>query len=296
MKKFLASACVLAGLVGGAQAGWEYTATTKGEGGRGSEAMNQTIKGLVDGEKARFEFVSSGNPILGTGTYMLTRDAGAKVYLVNPKEKSYALWDMQALMGMAGAMMKPQVVNPKTETLAEEKGEKMLGYKTTHYKIRNSYTMNMNIMGFSSSSAIVQDQEIWAAPDLKDAAFGFRGMQQGFKTGDANFDKVLSSEMSKIKGFPLKMVSTQTSKDNRGQTQITKTTMEVTELKEVKPADSQFQLPAGYTEKPFLPMGGAEGGKSGKPGQGAQGGQDMGALMKMMQEKLKGAGGNQPTR
>ena len=89
------------------------------------------------------------------------------------------------------------------------------------------------------------------------------------------------------------MVSTQTTKDNRGQTQITKTTMDVTALKETKIADSQFQLPAGYTEKPFLPTGG---GAAGKPGQGAQGGQDMGALMKMMQEKLKNAGGNQPTR
>ena len=293
MKHLLATACVLASLVGGARAGWEYTAVTKAEGGGGSEAMNQTLKGQVDGEKARFEFISSGNPILGAGTYMLTRDAGAKVYLVNPKEKSYALWDMQALMGMAGAMMKPMVTNPKTETLAEEAGGKILGYKTTRYKIRNAYTMSMNIMGFSTSSDVVSEQEVWAASDLKDAAFGFRGMQQGFKTGDANFDKVLGAEMSKIKGFPLKMVSTQTTKDNRGQTQITKTTMDVTALKETKIADSQFQLPAGYTEKPFLPMGG--GAAAGKPGQSAPGGQDMGALMKLMQEKLKNAGG-QPTR
>jgi hypothetical protein len=289
MKKLLMSVCLIGCLAGAAQAGWEYTAVTRAEGSRGSEAMNQTIKGLVDGDKARFDFVSSGNPILGAGTYMLTRDAGAKVYLVNPKEKSYSLWDMQALAGFAGAMMKPQVVNPKTEKLTEEKGEKMLGYRTTHYRFRNSYTMNMSIMGFNSSSAIVQDQDIWAAPDLKDAAFGFRGMQQGMKTGDANFDKMLADEARKVAGFPLKMVSTQTTKDSRGQTQITKTIMDVTALKEVKASAAQFELPAGYTEKPFLPMGGAEG----KPGAGRPPG-GSGAdnpFLKMMQEKLKSSGG-----
>ena len=291
IRKLLAGVCAIGCLAGVAQAGWEYTSVTKAEGMRGSEAMSQTIKGLVDGDNGRFEFVASGNPILGVGTYLLTRDAGAKVYLVNPKEKSYALWDMKALAGFAGALAKPTISNAKVEKLSEEKGEKILGYATTRYKFHSAYTMTMNIIGMVNASSIDREQELWAAPALKDAAFNFRGMQQGLKTGDESYDKLFTEQMSQVKGFPLKMASTQTTKDSHGKTQTMKMTMEVTELKEVKTGDSSFALPAGYTEQPLLPIG--SGAPAGQGQAGKQGGApDMSSIMKMMQERMKNSGGS----
>ena len=291
MNKLLAGVCAVGCLAGVAQAGWEYTSVTKAEGTRGSEAMSQTVKGLVDGDNGRFEFVASGNPILGVGTYLLTRDAGAKVYLVNPKEKSYALWDIKALMGAVGALAKPAISNMKVDKVSEEKGEKILGYATTRYKLHSAYTMTMNIFGMVNASSIDREQEFWAAPALKDAAFSFRGMLQGMKSGDEGLDKLFTEQMSQVKGFPLKMTSTQTTKDSRGQTQTMKIAMEVTELKEVKAGSSAFELPAGYTEQPLLPLG--VGAPAGQGQAGKQGGApDMGAIMKMMQERMKNSGGS----
>ncbi len=260
----------------GAWAGWEYTATTKAE-GQGAQQMNNTIKGVVDGERARFEFTTSGNPMMGTGTYLLTKDAGKTVTMVSPKDKTYMAWDLGALAGMAGAITKMQYLNPKVELLEETKGEKILGYATTRYRFRTSYTMSMNVMGFQNTTETVQEQEIWAAPALKDAAFNFKGLQGGMRVGDAALDKLLAAELGKIKGFPLKTVMTQTAKDARGKSSLTRMTMEVTSLNEVKPAVAQFEIPAGYTETTLFPKSG--------PAGGAGGGGAENPLLKLLQER-----------
>jgi hypothetical protein len=261
----------------GARAGWEYSATTRMEGSPNSQQMNQSIKGLVDGDKARFDFTSSGNPMMGAGTYLLTKDAGKTVTLVNPKEKTYAAWDMSAMLGMAGAVAKMQAVNPKVEKLLEERGEKLLGYATTHYRFRTSYTMTMTVMGFSSSSEVAREQDIWSAPALKDAAFGFRGLQGGMRAGDEGLEKLIEGEMKKVQGFPLKTISTQTTKDPRGKTTTSKVAMEVTSLKEASPAKDQFEVPSGYTESTLFPKSG--------PSSGASSGEN--PFMKMLQERNK---------
>src|SRR5882757_4344298 len=68
-------------------AGIHYKSTTKSEGPRGQGSEVQ-VEGWVAGEKARVEFKESSNPSPATqkGTYLLTKDGGKTLYLVNPEE------------------------------------------------------------------------------------------------------------------------------------------------------------------------------------------------------------------
>ncbi len=264
-----AAAAVAAGAMAActARAGWEYTLTTKSESGnKRAKPTQMLIRAWVDGDKARVEFLEGGGTGMSKGTFLVTTDAGKVAYLVNPTEKTYMKWDAEGLAGMGGMMqaMGMKFSAPKVEKLVEERGEKILGYATTHYRFRTSYTMDMNFMGFAQSSAVVNEEDIWATTELKDPGMGMWLKKREFKTGDKELDALIAAEVSKAKGMPLKRLAKNTSKDNRGNEQVTTTVMEVTELKQATPAASLFELPGGYTERamPQMPGPGAGGGAS----------------------------------
>ena len=251
-----------------ARAGWEYTAQTKAEGGPHSDMLGQTVKALVAGDKAKIEFVESGNPMMSAGSYLLIQGAGKNMVMVKPQEKTFMTWNMSNLMGLAGGvmgMMNMQVQDPKVEKLLEENGGQLLGYPTKHYRFRTSYIMSMSIMGMKHTTSSVQEEDLWVTAALQDAAFSFQALQQNLKTGNEQLDKLVAAQKNKAEGLPLKTISTHTTRDARGQEQVVKTTMVVTALKSANPAASAFQVPDGYQETQMtLPFGG---GKKGAGGQ-----------------------------
>ena len=89
-----------------------------------------------------------------------------------------------------------------------------------------------------------------------------------FKTGSDELDKLIHTEISNVKGFPLKSERAQTSKTSDGKEQVTKSTTLVTELKETKIADSQFAVPAGFTETPLIPAPDADDASGAASGKG----------------------------
>ena len=245
-----------------ARAGWEYTAKTKAEGGPQSAMLGQTVKALVAGDQARIEFIESGNPMMTAGSYLLIQGAGKNMVMVKPQEKTFTTWDMSSLMGLAGGvmgMMNMQIQDPKVEKLLEENGGQVLGYPTKHYRFRTSYTMTMNLMGMKQSTSSVQEEDVWVTAALKEAAFSFQALQQNLKTGNEQLDKLVAAQKGKAEGFPLKTISTHTTRDARGQEHVVKTTMEVTAIKSANPAASAFLVPDGYQETQMtLPFGGGK--------------------------------------
>lgn len=286
MKKIIIGILAIAIAALTAHAGIEFTSVTKAEGGRHADAMGQTIKGTLDGNKAKMEFIKSGNPMTAAGSYMVTED-GETMYLVNPEKKTYSLFDLKAMMGMAGGimgMMNMQVKDPKTEKLLDESGDKILGYRTTHYKFRTSYTMTMNILGMVHATDTEQEQELWTTESLNDAVKAFRNFQQGMKSGNEDLDKLIAGEMEKAKGFPLKTITTRTTK-NGNKSEITRTTMEVTEIKDVRPSASIFKIPEGYKEVSLLrpPEDGAGTNRTRRGTSGTQQADPSDAIKKLLQ-------------
>lgn len=247
-------------------AGVVYSAKTTGEGAKGAEMQSTTVRAWVSEGNAKVLFEASENPMTESGSYLITRDGGQTIYLVNPEDKTFAKWDLEAMMQLASGAMKMvnlKITDPKVEKLGESLGEPIIGVPTTHYKFRTSYGMQMKFFGMSQSNTIVQDEEIWSAPSLLDAGFGIWLRKSPPKTGDDQFDALMRSEMQKMNGFPLKRLTVTTTTDKNGKAQTTRTMMEVTEMQMVPIPASTFEIPPDYKETQLLPTGEGEEGEQG---------------------------------
>jgi Domain of unknown function (DUF4412) len=242
-------------------AGIHYKAVTKTEGAQ-NQAGNMEVEGWVSGDKARVEFKESGNPVAREGAYLITKDAGKTVYLVDPEEKTYAEWDLQAMLGMAGAVMqgmgpllKMEFSDPKVEKLLDEDGGTVAGQPTRHTRYRTSYNMKVKVLGMGNEANVVTEQDIWATDRLQDVALGVWLRSDPPRTGNPQFDKLIAAEVDKAKGFPLKTVTVSTTTQKKGKTTTTRSTMEVTQLDtSADVAAASFEIPAGYQETQLLPM------------------------------------------
>lgn len=236
--------------------GWSgihYISRTYAEGENASEAATMEIEGWVDGDNAKILFTSSGNPMMGSGSYLLTRDGGSTLFLVNPQEETYVEWDLDKMMGMAGSMMEGMggifemsFSNPSVETLLTEDGGTIVGMSTTHTKYKTSYTTVMKIMGMKRTSTIVSVEDIWSTDEVGDAAFGVWQRKGPPKTGNSTLDELIATEMGKIKGWPLKTITESTTTTKKGKQSVSRTVMEVTSLARAKVPESTFEIPPGF--------------------------------------------------
>ena len=298
IKTWLAVA-VMTGVVvaGQAQAGYQITIKSASEGdkkGRHAQAQggNNTMVFAADADKARIDFTEGHAPGGGKDSYLVTQDAGKTFTMVSPKEKTYMKWDMDAMMGMVGAMgsmMKMQVSNPKVEKLLDEAGESLLGYPTRHYKTRTAYHMSMNVMGFKNEMDIAKEDETWTTTRLDISTLGawFNKMP---KTQNEELDKLVQAEKGKMTGMPLKMLSVQTTTDSQGKASVTRSSMVVTEIKKIGASDFSVEIPSDYKEMDLLEAAGQEaekGATSGRAKHKASPQFDFGNMMKKAMESAQ---------
>lgn len=246
--------CLLA-LAVPAGAGIHYQATSSTQvPGQGEQRV--LVDARVSGDKAKVEFRESGNPLFGKGSYLLTRDGGKTLLLVDPQERTYARLDLQAILSLTGGilqgmgpLLKVEFSDPKVEKLGEEDGGTVAGLPTRHVRYRTSYAMKMRVLGMGNESSVVSEQEVWSTGELADPALGVWLRAEPLRTGNEQFDKLIAAEAVKVQGFPLKMVTTTTSTPRKGKPTVTKSSLEVTHLeRDVAVPDSTFELPQGYQE------------------------------------------------
>jgi hypothetical protein len=256
-------------------AGIHYKAKTHTE----SSAQKQgngdiVVEAWVANDKAHIDFKDSASPMAKQGSYLLTKDGGRTIYMVDPEEKTYAEWNLQAMLGLVGGIMngmgpllKVEFSEPKIEKLVDEDGGTLVGLPTRHYRYRTSYTMKIRVLGMGNEANVVTDQDVWATDKLQDIALGVWLRSDPPHTGNEQFDKLLASQMQHSKGFPLKTVTVSTSTQAKGNKQtVTRSTMEVTELQNATPPASAFEIPAGYKETQLLPENKEDEGQGGLGG------------------------------
>jgi hypothetical protein len=232
--------------------------------------MNMEVEGWVSSDMARVEFKESDNPVVKGGAYLITKDGGKTIYLVDPQEKTYAKWDLQAMLGLAGAVMqgmgpllKMEFSDPKVEKLLDEDGGTVAGQPTRHTRYRTSYGMKVKVLGMGNESNVVTEQDIWSTDRLQDVGLGIWLRSDPVRTGNPQFDKLIAAEVEKTRGFPLKTVTVSTTTPKKGNKTTSRSTMQVTELDtSADVAAASFEIPAGYQETQLLPTG-AEGEESG---------------------------------
>lgn len=265
MPKILAAItaiCLLPAVATPGLAGVTMTTVTSASGAN-AEMQNQTAKGWFSGGKMKVVMQESGNPLLEKGTWLLSTNAGETMYLVNPEEKTYAVFDFAGMLGTAtaalksmGPMAKMTFSKPQVEKLEEGAGPEILGMATTRHKFRTTYTLNMQVLVMKMNSTTESVEETWSTTALDDE-IGMRGwLRKGVKTGDEGFDRLIDAEMSKVNGLPLKRIVTTTTTDDKGRKSTSTMTIEVTALERgVDIPDSTFGIPVGYEEVQLMPAG-----------------------------------------
>lgn len=245
-----------------ASAAIHYQATTDTD--AGGRAMKMVVEAWVDGERAKIEFKDSDNPLMGEGTYLLTKDGGQTMILVNPKEKTFARFDTDAMLKSAGAMMnsmggmfKMEVTNPKVQVVLDEDGGAVVGLPTRHLRSQHSYTMLVKVMGRGQTTEVEQVQDLWVTNAIGDVGLAAWLRKTPAKTGIESLDTLIAAEAGKIQGVPLKLETVSTSRSDKGKQTTTRTTMQVTELDAdaAAPPASTFEVPAGYEETQLMPAG-----------------------------------------
>lgn len=231
---------------------FEATTTNRAPGiGGGNQEMR--VHASIDGANARVEFVESGgNPLFAEGGYMLTNDAGATIYLVDPNEQEFMTFDLDEFFGMAGNLMNAMggvvdmtVADVSSEQLVQEPGGELLGYATTHYAYRMAYTISLNVLGFARSMRTETTTDVWCTDELTAAGFRIWLRPDRLRTGIEELDELISQQAQMVDCMPLRTVSVSST---QGQGESTSETV-VTLLREEPGFDTGvFALPQGYTE------------------------------------------------
>jgi hypothetical protein len=250
---------VLAGVQVAGAGSYYYESITTTRGEKQKKGERDLMRGWVDGSMVRLEFPQGGQGgRVGEGAYMLTTDAGATVYMVDPKQKTYFKFDMASLMGsieaMSGGMFAIEFRDFSSEKLLEEAGGSVLGYETTHFKVRTQFTMEMNAMGMQRVSTMDTTQEVWMTRELSSEAWSMwlKMMPSG---GAVEKFTEWAVESGLTESFPLRSTATTIMTNRKGKSQTTTSDMEVTVLRVEPIAASVFEIPPGFTETAVIPPG-----------------------------------------
>ena len=237
------------------------------------------LRGWAEGQNAKIEILSSGNPIFPSGSYLLTNDGGKSFFVVNEQAGTYSKFDLAGMLGMAGSMMeglggimKMEFTDVHATTKLEEAGPRMLGHPTKHVQIESGYTTKVKMMGFKQESKTASTQDIWYVSGLEVEGMSYWLGKDPPVTGNEQFDQMIAMESNKVDGLPLKTVIVAKSDDGKGGTTTTTTTSEVTALREENIANSTFVLDPSLQETELvLPegLGMPEGGNEEEGGLGS---------------------------
>ena len=169
-----------------------------------------------------------------------------KLYMIDMTAKTYTPidlpFDMKKYVPAEVAPMMEQMmgkmkvtVTPGTET------QKIQDWNTTKYVVTTS-------TGMGGST-----QEMWVTKDVTLDVAAFHELS-GAMMATSTFGAGMTEEMKKIDGFPVLTTRTQMMMGSE-----VKSSEKVVSIETKEPPAGHYELPAGFTEKPFDPMSGMGG-------------------------------------
>jgi len=249
MKRFLYSVViVLAALDATAGLTYDFRTTTSG-----LQASEQNGHVSVDGTNLRMEFVTGDGAMFQDGAVAISHNAGGKIAVLDPHDKTYWELDVESLKAGALADM-VKMTNEKVDVKDAGDGGTIEGYPTKHKIVTASADMTV---GGAPAMRLELSMESWTTEKIPVAAAAFFQRHLG-STGLPMLDKLIAVQSDQVKGFPLKQVTnikvTQTG--GAANMQMT-TTTSVTNVKTQAIAPALFTIPPDYkkTENPVEKMG-----------------------------------------
>jgi hypothetical protein len=256
----LVSSLLFAGALGAQGLSYDMSTVASGPDRSGNVSTHNmsTAHGQFAGGNSRIDIIESMAPggMMSTGTYMITNGAKGLVTSVDPAKRQYTVIDIAELGKTAtdmqnslGGVAKTEIANVKVSLEDLGAGEPLDGYATYKYRLTQSFTMNMTVMGRTMSTPSQSTTEIWVAPQLDGLMDPSSRPPMTVAPGPmAELTKQLVAEYSKMrKGLMLKRVSTRVGGSGGHERTTTVTTM-ITNVKKSAISPSVFEVPAGYTK------------------------------------------------
>src|SRR5256885_2721956 len=142
---------------------YDMSTTASGPDRSGNVATRtmSTAHGQFAGGNSRIDFTESlaSTGMMSTGTYMITSASKRTVTSVDPRKHEYTVLDLAELGKTAtdmqaalGGVAKTEFTNVKVAMEDLGPGEPLDGYATYKYRISQSFTMNISVMGRTIST------------------------------------------------------------------------------------------------------------------------------------------------
>jgi hypothetical protein len=239
---------IVAAIAAPVGAGVLFTATTKAESktARLVSVADSTVRGWVDADRGRIEFLESGNGAWPKGSILLTSDGGQTVRFFDPAVKKCRPWVpfFGARAFPPGAAGEPSAfADFRAEKTLDEPGPMIANVSTRHFRFMIAYDASVSGAGAARRLHMERVEDIWAAPDLSDPALAIWLTARARRTGSEKLDGELTEAMAVVRGVPLKRVTVEKVELEGRPPQTTTTTVEVTQLTQEKIAASMFVEP-----------------------------------------------------
>lgn len=172
----------------------------------GSQSVDSTLvegRGVIDGDRSRVDF--TGGNGYRIGSYIITKNGADDVLLVDPRSKSYAAVDLSTLANRI-ASGQLEITNLKTRVELLPGNPLVSGYPTDHYRIETSYLITWRGGPLPLTQSVQSVVEKWTTGAFGDVAGAFVD-DSVFRTGNREFDNLISSELGKVKGLPLRQLT-----------------------------------------------------------------------------------------
>ena len=235
-------------------AGVYFSAVTTSAGRQGAASATASVRGWVQGEKARVEYTQSPNPLLKAGRFLLTLDGGRSIYLVDPSERTFSQWDAAAAV-WSSVQPAAAIAGARIEKLGEEDGGELLGVPTRHIRYRIGAASGGATAAARPAAGVVVEEDLWVAPELAEAALGVWLQADAPASGSDAAGTPEAAADERCRTFPLKRVAVTTTTGRNGLQTVVTTTTTVTELSVEDVSPGTFTMGSGFREKPLAAAG-----------------------------------------
>lgn len=206
-------------------------------------------KGVIDGNRSRIEF-TRGN-IYPPGAFIISTRGANNIILANPETKSYSEVNLAAMASRIAAG-EIEIRNVRTQVQQLPDHPTVSGFPTDHYRTETTYEITVRGSALALTQNVHTVVEKWTTNAFGDVAGSFVDLES-FRTGNKEIDQILESELSKIKGLPLRTVTTVTTVGTGNLAHSGAKRTQVSELLlsnvRIEPAaSSAFVIPTGYTK------------------------------------------------
>jgi hypothetical protein len=192
----------------------------------------------VDGDKGRIDFLAPDGSEREAGGYLLTLDGGQTFAWAEGDQAVCGNWSLEAFFGTVGALLEKgarfinaELPEARVEKTLEEPGPELLGYPTTHLRLRTNFGATGRILIMKLEYAVEQTDDVWMTSDLEIPALERRWLEGFAQTGFAYADAMSAAWNTEVTGAVLKHRSVVRLTDLRSEKVSVKTeTMEVTGL------------------------------------------------------------------